>query len=117
MTELRDPVKYVKKPSQFFVIKSEEGIENKKALIRNRFSCPAANVIKSNGDKSAIYNGLYTILEENLSNCLSHIETKVMTRRVSLYKSQFDILIEKLNSRNRETTPKLTNACIRKIRR
>lgn len=117
MKGVRGAVKDVNKSSLFFVIESEDDIEKKKTLVRNRFSCLAANVIRANGDKSAIYDGLYTILEKKMSNFLSDIEMKVMTRQVGLYKSQLNILMEKLHFRNHKTASKLTHACIRKIKR
>jgi hypothetical protein len=115
--DVRDAVKGVKKSSLFFVIGSEDDTEKKKKTIKNRFSCPAANVISAKGDKSPIYDGLYVILQQNLANFLSDIETKVMTRHVSMYKAQLDIFIGKLNSRKNKAASKLTEVCISKIKR
>jgi hypothetical protein len=116
MQDVRHAIKDFKTSSLFFVIESTDDIEKKSKLVQRRCYCQPANVIRANGDKRPIYNGLYNILEKSLANFLTDIETKVMTRQVSFYKAQLDILKRKLDSRKLRTTSKLTEGCIRKIK-
>ncbi|XP_048748673.2 uncharacterized protein LOC125660908 isoform X3 [Ostrea edulis] len=116
LQEVGDAVKDVEDSRLFIVIESQDGIEKKMKLVKGRSLCPASHIIRANGDKGVIYDGLYAILESNLSRFLSDLETKTITRHLSWYKSQLEILIGKLHSRKSITVSKLREACIGKIK-
>lgn len=116
LEEVEDAVKGVEESRLFFVLELQDGIEKKMKLFKCRGLCPASHVIRANGDKRVIYDGLYAILDSNLSKFVSDLNAKAMTRHLGWYKSQLEILIRKLQSRKLKAVSKLTKFCIRKIK-
>ena len=114
--QLQEMVRNVKRSHIFFITDCENERDHAIKICRENRICPVKHVFSPESDKSPLYKKMYEILENQITNLLSDLNSRASTRLVRTLILELEELCRKLNSRKKKPKRSLTKQCIELIK-